>query len=154
VLRIGKKQPETLPERAEELLEEAGKSLHELGREARHRADDAKVDMVKTLFNAAATLRKEAREAGATRDVRDQVDNVAKGFERAGTYLKRHSYEDIGEDVVEGVKTNPWRLLAVIFVVGLVIGLIMRGNQPQPTLPAQSNPSDRMWKHTPGASSL
>lgn len=125
------KRSDTLTDKAEDLIQDAGKSLSELGREAQGRAKDVKKDMVKTLHTAAHTMRKEARDAGASKDVRRQVDSVAKSFDRAAHYLNKHSYEDIGEDVVSGVRSNPWRLLAVIFVIGLVIGLLMRDNGGQ-----------------------
>ncbi|MBE2267844.1 MAG: hypothetical protein IAE80_06400 [Anaerolinea sp.] len=130
---FGTKRNDTIQDKAEDFLEDAGKSISEFGREARHKADGAKKDMVKTLYSAAHTIRKEAREANASKDVREHADGVAKGFERAAHYLKKNSYEDIGDDVVEGVRANPWRTLAIIFIVGLVIGLLLRGgDQPQP----------------------
>ncbi len=135
---FGTKRNDTIQDKAEDFLDDAGKSISELGREARKTAHDAKKDMVKTLHTAAHTIRKEAREANASKEIREQADSVAEGFERAAHYLKKHSYEDIGEDVVEGVRANPWRTLAIIFIVGLVIGLILRGgDQPQPQ--AQDN---------------
>jgi ElaB/YqjD/DUF883 family membrane-anchored ribosome-binding protein len=125
---FGSKRNDTIQDKAEDILDDAGKSISEFGREARHKADGAKKDMVKTLHSAAHTIRKEARDAQVSSDVRDHADNVAKGFERAARYLNKHSYEDIGEDVTEGVKANPWRTLAIIFVIGLIVGLILRGD--------------------------
>jgi ElaB/YqjD/DUF883 family membrane-anchored ribosome-binding protein len=129
---FGIRRSDTIQDKAEDLFEDAGKNLSEFGREARHKADGAKRDMVKTLHDAAHTIRKEARGGNVSRDVRDHADNVARGFERAAHYLNRHSYEDIGEDITEGVKANPWRTLAVIFVIGLIIGLILRGDDNPP----------------------
>jgi len=99
--------------------------------------------MVKTLHTAAHTIRKEARDADASREVRNQADSVAKGFERAAHYLNKHSYDDITEDVAEGVKANPWRTLAIIFFIGLVIGLILRGDDSPRTTQAASNETYR-----------
>lgn len=125
------KRNDTFQDKAEDILEDAGKSLNEFGREARHKADGAKKDMVKTLYSAAHTIRKEARDAHVSKDVRGHADSVAKNFERAAHYLNKRSYTDIGDDVTEGVKANPWRTLAIIFVVGLIIGLILRGDDAQ-----------------------
>ncbi len=128
---FGSKRNDTIQDKAEDILDDAGKTINEFGREARHKAEGAKKDMVKTLHSAAHTIRKEARDANTSRDVRDHADNVAKGFERAASYLNKHSYEDISEDVTEGVKANPWRTLAIIFVIGLIVGLILRGDDKQ-----------------------
>lgn len=108
--------------------QEVQRSLQELGRLARKRADDAKIEAVKGLNSAAETLRREAREAGAAPEATEQVDRIAQGLERTATYLRRHSYEDMGEDVSHVVKRNPLRTLAIVFVVGLVVGLVMRGD--------------------------
>ena len=125
------KRNDTIQDKAEDFLEDAGKSINEFRREARHKADSAKKDMVKTLHGAAHTIRKEARDAKVSREVRDHADGVAKGFERAAHYLNKHSYADISEDVTDGVKSNPWRMLALIFVVGLIVGLLLRGDDKQ-----------------------
>jgi hypothetical protein len=114
-------------EQAEQIAEDAAKSMNELGRQARSRADDAKKEAVKGLNTAAATLRREAREAGASREIRDSVDGVARGLEKTATYLNKNSFEDMGEDVTRAVKRNPGRSLAIVFLVGLVIGLLLRG---------------------------
>src|SRR5215475_3094523 len=118
-------------DRAEKLADEAEKNLRDWGREAHQHADNAKSDMVKTLYDSAKNLRKEARDAGATDDVLHRVDDVATGFEKAATYLKRHSYEDMGEDAVKTVKRYPLQTMAILFVVGVVIGLLLRGDSSQ-----------------------
>ncbi len=115
-------------DRAEKLADEAEKNLRDWGREAHHYADSAKSDMVKSLYDAAKNLRKEARDAGASGDALHRVDDVATGFEKAATYLKRHSYEDMGEDAVKTVKRYPMQTMAILFVVGVVIGLLLRGD--------------------------
>lgn len=116
-----------VPDVVEELAADASKSLKELGREARKRADDAKSQAVKGLHEAADRLRREAREKGAEGEALDKIDETASGLERAATYLKRHSYESIGQDVEKKVKQNPLPLFAVIFFVGIIAGLMLRG---------------------------
>ena len=113
---------------ADELREDATRELREFGREVRHKADDAKKDVVARLFDAADTIRREAREAKAGDDAEKAADNVAKGLEKAAHYLKRHSYEDMGDDVERAVKRKPMRALSIALVAGIVIGLILRGN--------------------------
>ena len=53
--------------------DDATKSFEELGREVHHHAEHAKSDMVKTLYDAAKTLRKQARDTGAPHEVVGRV---------------------------------------------------------------------------------
>ncbi|MFN8451635.1 MAG: hypothetical protein U0521_24360 [Anaerolineae bacterium] len=123
------KDNDTLNDKAEQVAEDATKTVAELGRELHHHADNVKSDMVKTLYEAAKTLRKESREAGAGEEVQERLDDVATGFEKAAGYLKRNSYSDIGEDAVRTAKNNPMQTMALIFIIGVVIGLLLRGNR-------------------------
>ncbi|HVU14878.1 MAG TPA: hypothetical protein VHD90_26570 [Phototrophicaceae bacterium] len=118
-------------DRAEKLADEAEKNLRDWGREAHHYAENAKSDMVKTLYDSAKNLRKEARDAGASDDALHRVDDVATGFEKAASYLKGHTYGDMGEDAVKTVKRYPLQTMAILFVVGVVIGLLLRGDSSQ-----------------------
>lgn len=118
----------TVSEQAKQAADEAAKQWKELGRQARKRADDAKKEAVKGLNSVAETLRKEMREAGASPEVSENIDLLADGLERAATYLRKHSYEDMGEDVKRVVRRSPFRTLSIIFIVGLVIGLLLRGS--------------------------
>lgn len=119
---------EALGDQAEQLVEDAGKSIADLSREAHHQAQHAKTEMVKNLYDAAKNMRKQAREAGMNDEVLERVDDVAGGFEKAASYLKNNSYEDIGQDAVKTVKTYPMQIMAVVFVLGVIIGLLMRGD--------------------------
>jgi hypothetical protein len=118
-----------LADKAEQVAEESSKTAAEIGRELNHHAENAKSDMVKALYEAAKLLRKQTRDAGVNQDVQARVDDVATGFEKAATYLKRNSYSDMGEDAVRTVKTYPLQTMAVIFVIGVFIGLLLRGGQ-------------------------
>lgn len=115
-------------EEVERRVDDASKTISELGREINHHAESAKSDMVKALYEAAKTLRKESRAAGAANDVQHRVDDVATSFEKAAGYLKRNSYREIGEDAVKTAKRNPMQTMAIIFIIGVVIGLLLRGN--------------------------
>jgi ElaB/YqjD/DUF883 family membrane-anchored ribosome-binding protein len=125
---FGNGKPKDVQDRAEEIASEAADNLRDLGRNARSSADDVKKQAVRLLNEAADTIRHEARERGASKDMRGGADDVAKSLEKAAHYLKRHSYEDMGEDVTKSVQRNPWRTLAVVFVVGVIAGLILRGD--------------------------
>jgi hypothetical protein len=118
---------DSVSERAERITDDANKSFEELGREVHHHAEHTKSDMVKTLHDAAKTLRRQARDAGASGDVLDRVDDVATGFEKAASYLKRNSYSDMGEDAVKTAKAYPLQTMAIILVIGVIIGMILRG---------------------------
>jgi ElaB/YqjD/DUF883 family membrane-anchored ribosome-binding protein len=113
---------------AEKIADDTTKSFEELGREVHHHAENAKSDMVKTLYDAAKTLRKQARDTGAPHEVVGHVDNVAEGFEKAASYLKHNSYADIGEDAVHKAKNNPVQTMAIFLVIGVIIGLLLRGS--------------------------
>ncbi len=113
---------------AEHVAEEVSKNANEFAREVRHNADEAKTNMVKTLYDAAKSMRREARDAGAADEVLDRVDDVAKGFEKAAGYLKKHSYEDMGEGAVKTVRTYPMQTLAIVLIIGVIIGLLLRGD--------------------------
>ena len=120
---------DTLNDKTEAVVDEVTKNVQDLGREAYHQAESAKSDMVKTLYDAAKSMRKQARDAGATHETLHHVDDVAEGFEKAAGYLKNHSYRDMGEDAAQTVKRYPMQTLAVLFIVGVIVGLILRGSQ-------------------------
>jgi F0F1-type ATP synthase membrane subunit b/b' len=115
-------------EQADAVKQAAQQSLNEIGREARKHADDAKKEAVKGLNTAAEALRREAHEAGANREVLESVNQVARGLEQAAAYLRKHSYEDMGADVSRAVKGSPLRTLSIVFIIGLVVGLLLRGD--------------------------
>jgi ElaB/YqjD/DUF883 family membrane-anchored ribosome-binding protein len=111
----------------ERIARDAAKGMSELGRTARKRADTAKKEAVKGLNSAAASLRREAHELGASDEIRSSVDEMARGLERAAAYLRKHSYEEMGQDVTRVVRRNSFRTILIVFAVGVVIGLLIRG---------------------------
>lgn len=113
-------------EQAEKLQTEAAEELKELGRELRTRAEGAREEVVKQLHNVAASMRKEVRDRKADPNLKANVDRMASGLEKAATYLNSRNLDQIGEDATKVVRTNPWRTLAVIFIVGLIIGVFLR----------------------------
>jgi|GEM_PF-753954 len=119
-------------EKVEELKQMAqdqiSQNAPEVQRRLRETADDAKKEVVKQLNVAAETIRREAREANAGDDLKRNADDVAKGLEKAASYLGNRSVDEMGEDATRVVKNNPWRSVSVIFLIGLVIGMILRGD--------------------------
>jgi ElaB/YqjD/DUF883 family membrane-anchored ribosome-binding protein len=116
-------------ERAEQIAAEAADNLRELKREAREQADVVRKDAVKLLNSAAEKIRQEVRDAKASDDVQQSVDKVATGLEKAALYLRRHSVDEVGDDMTVAVKRNPWRNLAIVFAVGVFFGLTMRNRK-------------------------
>lgn len=118
-----------IPDAVEDIAAEAVKDVREFGRQIRHRADDAKKEAVKGLHTAADNIRREAREKGLEGEALKGVNDTAQHLERVATYLKRNSFEDMGEDVAHTVKKtvrrNPLPMLAVVLFVGIVIGLLL-----------------------------
>jgi len=111
---------------AQELAQRTADELKELRRELRKRADQVRVEVVKQLHNAAATIRKEARERQADQAMRENADKLAKGLEKTANYLSSRDIEQMGGDATETIRRNPWRTLSIIFVIGLLVGLFLR----------------------------
>jgi ElaB/YqjD/DUF883 family membrane-anchored ribosome-binding protein len=113
----------------EALKSEVSKDLRELGREARFKADAAKKDVVGKLYEAAESIRREVREASAGKETTETADSFAHGLEKAAHYLNRHSFDDMGEDVERVVKRNPLPMLGIVLVVGIILGMLLRGGK-------------------------
>ena len=125
---FGNGKQKDLQSRAEDIAADAADSLRDLSRNAQSSATDVKKQAERLLNEAADPIRHEARERGASKDIRNSADDVARGLERAAHYLKRHSFDDMGEDVTKSVQRNPWRTMAILFVIGVIVGLILRGD--------------------------
>jgi len=114
-------------DKVHDTVEDAAQDLGELGRELRHKANDIRKETVKQLNTAAETIRKEAREASDSPEAHKAADEVAKGLEKAAHYLNNRSVEQMGMEATRVVKRNPMRTLFITFVVGLLLGMMMRG---------------------------
>ncbi len=109
--------------------DQAAAELREAGRELRQKANDLRKDLVGQLNKAAAALRQEARDKSSDPSLHQSVDEAATGLEKAAVYLNNHSVEDMGAEAVQTVKQNPVQTMAIVFVVGLIIGLLLRGGK-------------------------
>lgn len=105
----------------------ANADASELARELRQQADAARKTMIKTLNDSALTLRQVTRDAGAPQEVTGAVDDVAKGFERAATYLHDHTVDEIRQDAETTVKENSTVILIIVLIIGVFVGLMLRG---------------------------
>ncbi len=117
-----------IDDRLEKLADDAARGVGEFGREARKRAEDLKDDLAGQLFQAASSLRKEARAAKAGDDAIRAADKMSKNLEKAGSYLRRHSLDDMGDDATRAVRRNPWRIVLIALAIGVVIGVLLRGD--------------------------
>lgn len=115
-------------QRAGELADEAAKEMRELRRELRKQADDARKEAAHQMHTAAENIRKELRKAKAEGEVRDGIDNLANGLEKAAHYLDKNSLDDMGKEVTRIVRKNPVRTAVVALIIGLLLGLMMRNN--------------------------
>lgn len=115
-------------EKVQEAAQDVSKELRELGRELRGRANDVRKEAAKSLNNVATTIRKEVREAGAGDEAKQSADELAKGLEKAAAFLNNKSVEDMGGDATRVVQRYPLRAVFVTFIVGLLIGIMMRGD--------------------------
>lgn len=118
----------TAAEKAEQVAQEAQEELQELSRELRKRAEDARKEVVKQLNTVADTIRREARDAHASGEVKASADSVAKNLEKAAHYINSRSVDRLGEDAVRVVRKNSMTAIIIAFVIGLLIGLMMRGD--------------------------
>ncbi|MGQ9889342.1 MAG: hypothetical protein ACUVSX_12740 [Aggregatilineales bacterium] len=113
----------------EEIRENVEKKVAELRREAQARAEDMKREAAKQLNTAAETIRREARESGQVdADALKRIDDIAMRLEKTANYLNSRSVQDIGSDATKVVVRNPWRAVIISFVVGFLLGLMLRGD--------------------------
>jgi ElaB/YqjD/DUF883 family membrane-anchored ribosome-binding protein len=112
---------------AEDVQQEVKEELKEVGREVRKRANDVKDEVVKQLFGAAETIRKEAKEAHLEGEGKSAAYDVAKGLEKAANYLNSRSVEKMGDDATRVVRRNPMRAVMVALIVGLLLGIMLKG---------------------------
>jgi len=54
---------------------------------------------------------------------------VAKGLEKAAHYLNNRSVEEMGKDAKQVVQKYPVRTVTVAVLIGIIIGLILRGGK-------------------------
>lgn len=112
----------------QEVAEDIQRELRELQRQLRGRANDVRKEVVRQLNAGADTIRKEARQSSAGNEAKQSADEIARGLEKAASYLNSRSVEDMGEEAVRVVRRNPMRAVIIAFVVGLLMGIMMKGD--------------------------
>jgi ElaB/YqjD/DUF883 family membrane-anchored ribosome-binding protein len=113
----------------EEVVSEVSKQVNELGRQARKTADDAKGEAVKGLNSVAETIRREVRESDADESAIKNADKLAANLEKAANYLNTNTIDDIKDDAEKIVEENTLKIIIVALIVGILIGLILRGGR-------------------------
>jgi ElaB/YqjD/DUF883 family membrane-anchored ribosome-binding protein len=79
-----------------------------------------------SLLTAAENIRREALKGG-NEEVARQAHQLARNMEKAALYLDSHTFEQIGTDATEVVKANPWQSIGIVFIFGLVLGMLFGG---------------------------
>lgn len=111
---------------AQDVAQRTADELKEFGRELRKRAETVRLEVIKQLHNAAANIRKEANERKDEPFLRQNADKLAKGLEKTAHYLNSRDLDHLGEEASAAVRQNPMRTLAIVFVIGLIVGMILR----------------------------
>lgn len=95
--------------------------------EIRARADAVKDAAANSLRSTAENIRQEIGKAENS-EFAQQAEQLAHGMEKTAQYLNDNSFEQMGEDVVETVRKNPWRALGFAFFLGVITGIVL-GNE-------------------------
>jgi ElaB/YqjD/DUF883 family membrane-anchored ribosome-binding protein len=120
-------------DRIEDAAETVFKAASEWSRDARKRAEDIKSEAAKQILHAAEALRREIRESKVDGDALKGVDDVAGHLEKAAVFLKNNTFEGAAsaaaKEVKQSTEENPWRNLLIALVIGIIIGLLLRGGK-------------------------
>ena len=106
--------------------EASAKPMADLGRQALKMAEQARKEAAKGLQKAADKVREEVR-SGDDQDEEaiERADQLAGGLERAAFYLKDTSVTEMGEQIEERVKAQPYQALLIALLVGVVFGFLL-----------------------------
>ncbi|MEZ4668017.1 MAG: hypothetical protein R3E39_08885 [Anaerolineae bacterium] len=121
--------PNGTAEKIQDVTHDVSKELGELGRELRSRANDIRKEAVSQLNKAAESMRRETRANTEDKAAHKTADELAKGLEKAAHYLNHNSVEQMGEEATKVVKRNPMRVMLIALTVGIILGLMMRGDK-------------------------
>jgi ElaB/YqjD/DUF883 family membrane-anchored ribosome-binding protein len=113
---------------AEDKVQQTVANAAEARRAMRETAYTVKETASDSLLTAAENIRREALKSGSD-DVVRQAHQLARSMEKAALYLDSHTFEQISTDATEVVKANPWESLGVVFILGLVLGMLFGGNR-------------------------
>ncbi|MEP7290078.1 MAG: DUF883 C-terminal domain-containing protein, partial [Chloroflexota bacterium] len=115
-------------ETAGQVSTDAAASANEARRAMRETAYTVKESASDSLLSAAEGIRREALKGGNEEAIR-QAQMLSRGMEKAALYLDSHTFDQISQDATEVVKENPWQSVGVVFIVGLLLGMIFGGGR-------------------------
>ena len=122
------KAQQTVQATVSQVSSDAERSAADARRAMRENAYTVKETASDSLLNAAESIRREALKNGSEEVVR-QAHQVARSLEKAALYLDSHTFDQISTDATEVVKQNPWQSVGVVFVLGLLLGMLFGGGR-------------------------
>jgi len=107
---------------------EAMRGVSDASRNMREAAYGVKESASNSLLGAAESIRREAVKGGSEDMIR-QAHKLARSMEKAAVYLDSHTFDQIGTDAAETVRENPWQALGIVFIIGLLLGMLAGNNR-------------------------
>lgn len=111
----------------EKIARDARDTLAALSKSFNKQANVAREKIVAQLQDAEQRIRQEIDKNKLDEDARAQVDTALNRLNEVKNYLEKHTVEQIEEHATTAVRQNVWRNLIIAFVFGLVLGLLLRG---------------------------
>ena len=117
---------QTVQNVAKEVSAEAAKAMSDTRRAMRDSATMAKEKASDSLLSAADTIRNEALKH-ESEELQRQAQTLARGMEKTALYLDSRTLDQMSSDATEVVKQNIWQTLGIVFMLGLLMGLLFGG---------------------------
>jgi len=111
---------------ADQVSSEAAKAIADARKAMRSSAAIAKEKASDSLLTAADAIRAESLKHD-NEELRNQAQTLARGMEKTALYLDSRTLDQMSSDATEVVKQNVWQTLGIVFVLGLLLGLIFGG---------------------------
>jgi ElaB/YqjD/DUF883 family membrane-anchored ribosome-binding protein len=116
--------PDNVEQTVTQVSTDAARSAAEARRAMRESAYTVKETAADSLLMAAQNIRREALKGGSDEVVK-QAHQLARSMEKAALYLDSRTFEQIGTDATEVVKSNPWESIGLAALVGLFLGMLL-----------------------------
>ena len=111
---------------AKDVSAEAAKAIADARRTMRESATMAKEKASDSLLSAADAIRNESLKH-ENEEMQRQAQTLARGMEKTALYLDSRTLDQMSSDATEAVKQNVWQTLGIVFVLGLLLGLLFGG---------------------------
>src|SRR5258707_6956637 len=113
----------------------ARETITQVGTDATHNVAEARKAMresaytvkesaADSLLSAAENIRREALKGGND-DVIRNAHTLSRSMEKAALYLDSRTFDQISDDATGVVREKVWESMGIVFVLGLLIGLLM-----------------------------